>query len=112
MDYGTPFNRYILIEDSANSKVGNIKKLSDLIFKNYLTQPLDYLKAKKRSSPQEPAHAGFGGLFRKLSKREKERAARQESELSTSSGHRLVSFHSLLQLFCRIIADLLAGTKN
>ena len=50
-----------------------------------------YLKAKKSSSPQEPAHAGFGGLFRKLSKRDKERAARQESELSTASGHRLVS---------------------
>ena len=37
MDYGTPFNRYILIEDSANSKVGNIKKLS---FENYLQQLL------------------------------------------------------------------------
>ena len=48
-------------------------------------------KAKKKSAPPEPAHAGFGGLFRKLSKRDKERAARQASDLSTASGHRGVS---------------------
>jgi len=64
MDYGTPFNRYIIIEDSHNTK------------------------NKKKNAPPEPAHAGFGGLFRKLSKRDKERAARQASDLSTASGHR------------------------
>ena len=48
-------------------------------------------KAKKKSAPPEPAHAGFGGLFRKLSKRDKEKAARQGSDFSTTSGHRGVS---------------------
>ena len=53
MDYGTPFDRHTIIEDSHETK------------------------KKKKTLPrlEEPATVGFGGLLRRLSKRDRDRGA-------------------------------------
>jgi dual oxidase maturation factor 1 len=65
MDYGTPFDRHIIIEDSHETKA----------------------KKKSAAKLEEPSSAagGFGGLFRRLSKRDRERAAREAAGLPVSA---------------------------
>jgi hypothetical protein len=70
-DYGTPFDRHIIIQDSHETK------------------------AKKKSAAKldEPSSAagGFGGLFRRLSRRDREmRAAREAAGLPVSAYYKAV----------------------
>ena len=51
MDYGTPFDRHTIIEDSHETKK----------------------KKKTTAKLEEPATVGFGGLLRRLSKRDRDR---------------------------------------
>ncbi len=64
MDYGTPFDRHTIIEDSHVTKA-----------------------KKKASRPEEPTTSAFGGLFRKLSKRDRERAAARAAAGEGATGH-------------------------
>ena len=59
MDYGTPFDRHTIIEDSHETK------------------------KKKKWVPklEEPASVGLGGLLRRLSKRDRDRSDIQQNPM-------------------------------
>ena len=62
MDYGTPFDRHTIIEDSHETK------------------------KKKKWVPklEEPASVGLGGLLRRLSKRDRDRTDIQKNPMVTA----------------------------